>query len=183
MTPVQLDNWRQFAERMAWESHRWRTPGRRDRVVREVRDLIECFASDWGLEMIGTWDGGATPEGPGRVVQRWGRDHLEIAYPCDDFDRMMEDRGYVHFREWPNGRTEERWTDYASAIICCIRAGFDVAVSPSGGVVGNRYTAGMIRRMFPEGLPAYVDSFFHGPGTKPDAPHFSTLPNDMMVWL
>jgi hypothetical protein len=180
LTPIQADNWRQFSERMAWESHRWRTERRRRRVVEVVRDLIECFISDNYLDMIGDWDGHPTPSGPGRGTMLYGRNHLEMAYPCDSFDSRLENRGLSH---WDERASCVRETDFASAVMCCIRAGFDVAVSPSAGVVGTRYTVGMLRRMFPEGFPHYVDDFFHGPGTSPDAPHLSTLPDGMRVWL
>lgn len=183
MTPEQHANWLDFARRMAMESNRWRTERRRQRVVEEVCDLIDCFVRDWGLAMIGTWDGQQIGGEGGRIVQRYGRDHLEIAYPCDEFDSMMEGRGYVHYREDVHGGYEEILTDFASSIICCIRAGFDVAVAPSAGVIGSRYTAGMLRRMFPSGLPAYVDDFFHGEGTNPDAPRFETLPDSLQLWL
>lgn len=183
MTPQQAENWRDFAARMAAETHQWRTERRRDRVVEHVENYIDIFLHNWPLDQIGDWDGHQTASAPGRKVQRYGRDHIEMAYPCDEFDRLMEDDGIVHFNERSNGSCEERETDFAAAIMCCIRAGFDVAVAPSAGVIGSRYTAGMLRRMFPEGLPSYVDDFFHGEGTKPDAPRFETLPNDMMVWL
>lgn len=183
MTHDEAGNWAQFAMRMAWESNRWRTHRRRARVVKEVHDLIGLFLHNYDLDLVGDWDGNQVNGQGGRWGERYGRPHLEIAYPCDEFDRMMEDRGYVHFRETRRGGSEELHTDFASSIICCIRAGFDVAVSPSGGVIGERFTAGMIRRMFPEGIPAYVDDYFHGPGTKPDAPRFETLPDSMMVWL
>ena len=43
---------------------------------------------------------------------------------------------------------------YLSPVACCVRAGFDCAVKPSMGVLG--FTAGDIRRMYPEGLPDWV---------------------------
>lgn len=180
MTPFQADNWRQFAELMAAETHRWRTEPRCQRVVREVRYLIDCFIDSWGLDMIGSWDGNQVNGRGGRMVERYGRPNLEIAYPCDDFDSMLHDRQLSH---WDERNSCERQTDFASAVMCCIRAGFDVAVHPSGGVVGARYTVGMLRRMFPAGLPRYVDDFFHGPDSDSAAPHLSTLSPAMRVWL
>ena len=43
---------------------------------------------------------------------------------------------------------------YLSPVSCCIRAGCDCAVNSLGGVMG--FTAGDVRRMYPEGLPGWV---------------------------
>lgn len=45
----------------------------------------------------------------------------------------------------------DRWCGPPSS---CIRAGLDMAVAPSGGVVG--FTAGDIRRMYHEGVPDWI---------------------------
>lgn len=182
MTPVAADNWRQFAERMAWESHRWRTHARRQLVVETVRDLIKCFIADWGLEMIGGWDGQQVSGRGGKMTERYGRPHLEIAYPGDDFESMLDDRGFQKWRETDQRGSEHIETDFESAVMCCIRAGFDVAIAPSAGVIGSRYTVGMIRRMFPEGLPGYVRAYLDPPDSA-DQPRFDDLPAGMRVWL
>lgn len=46
---------------------------------------------------------------------------------------------------------DEQW---GGPVRCCIRAGLDCASAPSGGVVG--FTAGDIRAMYPDGVPAWV---------------------------
>lgn len=49
----------------------------------------------------------------------------------------------------------EQWGDqWGGPIHCCIRAGLDFAAGPSAGVLG--FTAGDVRRMFPEGVPDWV---------------------------
>lgn len=172
VTPFQKDNWSQFAERMAWEVYRWRTPERRRKLIDRVRDWLDRFWSNYEPHQVADWDGNGAPE-----IGDYGGWRC---YPCDDFTRYMDSDGLSH---WHEGKCEEINGEFGTQVMCCIRAGFDVAVTPSGGVIGDRFTAGMIRRMFPEGLPDYVDAFFHGPDTKADAPRFETLPNDMMVWL
>ena len=58
---------------------------------------------------------------------------------CDDTDQL----GYY------------QWSDqWGGPVRCCVRAGLDMASSPSTGVVG--FTAGDIRRMYPEGVPSWV---------------------------
>ena len=49
----------------------------------------------------------------------------------------------------------EQWSDqFFGPVRCCLRAGLDMAAAPSGGVVG--FTAGDIRRMYPEGMPDWL---------------------------
>ncbi len=49
----------------------------------------------------------------------------------------------------------DQWDEqYGGPVRCCIRAGLDMASAPSAGVVG--FTAGDLRRMFPEGVPEWV---------------------------
>ena len=48
-------------------------------------------------------------------------------------------------------RHQDRW---AGPAVACIRAGLDAAVGRSGGVLG--FTAGDLRRMYPEGVPEWV---------------------------
>ena len=62
---------------------------------------------------------------------------------------MPDDPESAAAPQWENRR--DRWCDPPT---CCIRAGFDLAVSPSDGVMG--FTAGDLRRMYPEGVPDWV---------------------------
>lgn len=92
-----------------------------------------------------------------------------------------------------------QWCDqWADPVKACLRAGLDIASAPSAGVCG--FTAGHIRRMYPEGVPEWVAVFFSDghitqveaviPGlgirfaesTTP-APAFHAMPDDLMVWL
>ncbi len=57
-----------------------------------------------------------------------------------------EDKEYLYYEQW-----NEQW---GGPIHCCIRAGLDMACAPSGGVVG--FTAGDIRKMYPEGVPEWL---------------------------
>lgn len=56
---------------------------------------------------------------------------------------------------------DKRQEQFCSPITCCIRAGLDMAVSPSDGVLG--FTAGDLRKMYPEGVPDWVTG---GPGKR-----------------
>ncbi len=54
-----------------------------------------------------------------------------------------------------HGKFYEQWDEqWGGPVHCCIRAGLDMASAPSAGVLG--FTAGDVRRMYPEGVPAWV---------------------------
>lgn len=156
MTPFQADDWKQFAQRMAFAHYIDRTERRRARLVNEVGDIIDIFLSNYPLRDRGygclrdvdCWDGSVMRKG-----EPWEEYRRRAAYPCDSFDGYVWDRGYI--RETKDG--EERG-EFGSAIMCCIRAGFDVAVHPSAGVLG--FTVGTLRTMFPEGLPPYLAAYW-----------------------
>lgn len=162
MTPIEYDNWRQFSARMAFELTRWRTPARRKRVMDTVDRLITVHVGNYDLAEVISWDDGT--------------------YPCDAFDTLMHDWGLSH---WDDRRCEERHTDFNTMVMCCVRAGFDIAVCQSAGVAG--FTVGNIRRMFPEGLPAYVRAWAgdlrEGWGDDARPVEFDRLPAATQVWL
>ena len=58
---------------------------------------------------------------------------------CNEIDRLYTD-------QW-----DEQW---GGPVRCCVRAGLDFASEPSAGVLG--FTAGDLRRMYPEGVPDWV---------------------------
>ena len=107
----------------------------------------------------------------------WAEVHEEV---FGDDDLIMED-------------VEDRW---ASPVACCVRAGMDCASSPSAGVIG--FTAGDIRRMYPEGVPDWVkgdeawDSvpikgIVPGVGFVPGEPQpngkFDEMPDSASLWI
>ncbi len=93
---------------------------------------------------------------------------------------------------------DHHWTETVGADIrCCLRAGLDCACEPSMGVMG--FTAGDIRRMYPEGVPEWVFpkdenlEVHHWKGVIPGVGlvpgevtvngTFASLPDDAEVWL
>lgn len=78
-------------------------------------------------------------------------------------------------------RVRDRWCGPAT---CCIRAGLDCACSPSAGVMG--FTAGDLRRMYPEGVPDWVKGdepweTVSITGVVPGS--FDSLPDDAEIWI
>ena len=135
MTPEEFDRWRDFARRLAW--HGW--PDATEARKRKIADAV-----DWFIEMqepvkekIDGWDG----SGPSN----------DRYYLCDEVTMFLETQGYYH--EDPD--KEHR---FATQISCCVRAGIDVAVHPSAGVVG--FTVGTLRRMYDGEIPGWISSWF-----------------------
>lgn len=108
------------------------------------------------------------------------------------WERLSE-VGRVDEAEELHRKIIDHWT---SPVICCVRAGMDCAIAPSAGVMG--FTAGDLRRMYPEGVPGWVTGdepwktievagVIPGVGFVPretdEATAFSDLPDDATVWL
>lgn len=114
---------------------------------------------------------------------------------------MMTDAQWKRYRHL---RDREKADELKDAIVeqfydpvrMCIRAGLDMASAPSAGVAG--FTAGDIRRMYPEGVPDWLFGDqplemqeFVGkipgvglvPGQTTPGPCFADLPDDAGVWL
>lgn len=102
-----------------------------------------AHAVDWiacnGIETIADWDSG--PDYPGDRLNTW---------------------------LWDNGHTsvhrvtdEEKGNKFGNQISSCVRAGFDVAVAPSAGVVG--FDVGDLTRACGGTIPKWVRGFFDPP--------------------
>ena len=111
---------------------------------------------------------------------------------CLDYDsdkdctcEEVEDRFYA---QW-----DEQW---GGPVRCCIRAGLDCAFEESAGVLG--FTAGDLRKMYPEGVPVWVvgedawdvisiEAVIPGVGFVPSEPRrngtFDRLPDAAAIWL
>lgn len=146
MNQIQLDRWKQFSLGLARNSYPNITPARREKLLAEVEDCIEYVVCN-GLDAINDWDVADYRDGrlyeysAGTRVSDWMWDNR--------YEREVEDR---------KGNVEVACGRFGTMIICCVRAGFDVAVSPSGGVLG--YTIGDVRNIFDGGLPDWVKEFF-----------------------
>jgi len=96
---------------------------------------------------------------------------------CDkDGEPLDDDRADVAGEQWG-----EQW---GGPVLCCIRAGLDMASAPSAGVIG--FTAGDIRAMYPGGVPDWVfppgERLSYWPGGEPDG-YFTKLPDAAVVVL
>ena len=146
MDQIQLDRWKQFSLGLAKNAYPNITSRRRERLISEVENCIERVVCN-DLSAINDWDSSE---------YRDGRLYEESAGTRVD-DWMWENR-YVREIEDRKGRCEQVEGRFGTMIACCVRAGFDVAVSPSGGVLG--YTVGDVRGIFDGDLPDWVKGFF-----------------------
>lgn len=148
MTNEQFLRWQDFSIRMAENCYPKATETRREKIVEEVKSFFDERTRDY--QMFWDWDGNNGSE-------------CLTDYVDDFFD---EYRHWIRHEEWYGGK-------FYNQITCCIRAGFDIAVEPSGGVIG--FTAGDIRRMYNDEVPSWVKKEWNIP--------FDTIPDDKGLWL
>ena len=194
MTPLQFDRWKDFASRMARTCY----SGNRRPTGKWIVDVVSGYfdsVNKEDLPFIVDWcNSNPYPEGHPRrfrgVISGWTRPFLVCddvsefldnyrGYPprckkCSEYDRSGECRcdeiDHLFYEQW-----DEQW---GGPVHCCIRAGLDFAANPSAGVLG--FTAGDIRRMFPEGVPEWVfptgERLAYWPGDKLNGT-FAELPD------
>ena len=136
MTPEQYERWMDFSDRMAL--HGW--PDATEARKKKIREYVSWFISnqDWHMDQIKSWDNGPV-------------------YVCDELSTFLWDQFHID-------RPEQ--SKFENQISCCVRAGFDVAVAPSAGVVG--FDVGMLRRMYDNNVPDWIAKFFEPPLTDAD---------------
>ena len=96
---------------------------------------------------------------------------LEKLLERRDKDRWLE--AYNHLKN----QIVHRWS---SPVHCCLRAGIDVAKSPSAGVVG--FVVGDLKKMYPEGIPDWICDKWTDKRTGLQA-DLNALPDDLEIVL
>lgn len=164
MTHEQYQRWKDFALRMAKTCF---TKHRRPSAA-WIIDQVECwfhwrdYQKDWGDYTSWDQDGyplcdhvreffeGEFPRRPRCKACdhecRTGWPHFEQTCPLCDLECRCDEREERSYEQF-----DEQWL---GPVRCCLRAGIDMACEPTAGVLG--FTAGDLRRMFPEGVPAWV---------------------------
>jgi len=174
MTQEQYRRWKNFSLRMAWRGFpQMRRPGK-IKLAGFVKDFFRTLDQDyftinetqpvvidpkWNMDFADH----ASEFLRDRVVD-W--DHTEShptwrdqyghstngPYICDIVSGQME---FWNPFYWGDDHRYRRWDElWGDRIRCCIRAGMDMAVSPSAGVMG--FTAGDLRRMYRGKVPDWV---------------------------
>lgn len=144
MIDIQYERWKDFARRMVnvAVSTRKRAPSRAH-TLEIIEFFFECRMEPDEWMRVRSWD--YTEK---KVDKRWS---MSVGDHMSDI-REYHVPGYWSLPYGDRGdRVIERWMGPA---MCCVRAGLDMASEPSAGVVG--FTAGDLRRMYPEGVPDWV---------------------------
>jgi len=152
MTKLQYLRWKFFALGMAKHCFPNATEARRKRLYDDLLGYLDWVGDD-----------------------RWVDGAEYAKFECWDFGvhSHAEEFFQQYYHEDFNGR--EKGNKYLNQIMCCLRAGIDVAVEPSGGVIG--FTIGGVRKIFNGRLPKWVREFWD------NHPEIDTLPDDTPVWL
>lgn len=117
-----------------------------------LQEEIES-AIDWvccnGIEQFVDWDHSKPPKNPAHGMNNSVSSRVS---------QYLWDAGLERERETKRGGIEVVHTALGERVLACVRAGFDVAVEPSAGVVG--FSVGDLRRAFRGSIPDWVSEFF-----------------------
>lgn len=155
MTGEQFERWKDFASRMARTCF---TGRRRPTSTWIIEQVDDWFAGLWQREWEAwsSWDDGISD-----AVSEWADSPAFFCPTCHR--RATTEMRHPGYMRWREGCTcdeieplaYEKWQDqWMGPVYCCLRAGSDFACEPSAGVIG--FTAGDVRRMYPEGVPEWV---------------------------
>lgn len=149
--PIILERWLDFALRLADVMEA--TPARKQRVKDEVTGFIRLYSY------------------PGYIdypLRGWDSSEGEFPPICD-----LASEHFIKYETW-NQKKEEYTGRFYNQIMCCLRAGIDLAVPDmhGGGVVG--FTVGHIRRMYNNEIPVWINEALELTGVEEDGEH---------VWL
>ena len=136
MTAEEHARWKDFSKRLAHHGWPQATDARKERIADVVSWFIEQY--DSGREDVDGWDGN------GKV------------YVCDDLSEFLD----VHCHRPLDVDVQTRFEMQVSS---CVRAGLDVAVTPSAGVVG--FDVGTLQQMYDGKIPAWITEWFEPPLT------------------
>ncbi|WP_298434900.1 hypothetical protein [Ottowia sp.] len=145
MNALQYDRWKELSIGLA-RSYGALTPRRRKLLLEEVENCIDWVVCN-GLDTVDDWDG--TVRGDGNL-------YYEAASTRVD-DYLWQHR-YEFERTYRNGEVELVRGRFGDMLSACVRAGFDMAVAPSAGVIG--FTIGDLRDVFDGDIPDWIADQF-----------------------
>lgn len=137
ITPEQYEHWKDFALRMARTCFKHRRRPDTKEILENVEEFFECLDPDY-LKDINEWDDSDN----------------NVPYVTDLCEEMEENWNPYYWSDLSDAEWERRNDQFCVPVMCCIRAGLDMAVATSGGVIG--FTAGDLRKMYPDDLPDWV---------------------------
>ena len=145
MNMLQYERWKALSIGVA-RSYGALTPRRHKLLLEEVENCIDWVVCN-GLDTVDDWDSSV------RINERL---YYESAGTrVDDF--LWQHR-YEFEREYRNGEVELMRGRFGDMLSACVRAGFDMAVAPSAGVIG--FTVGNLRDVFDGNIPDWIAERF-----------------------
>lgn len=194
MTLEQYERWKDFARRMVNVviGPRRRAPSRAD-VLENIEFFFECRMEPDEWQRVEDWDYTKPTEDE---KARWPGSCMCVGDHITDLEAYFIP-GYWGLID-EEAKYQKASTRFRDPVAICVRAGLDIAVSPSAGVCG--YSAGDIRKMYPEGVPDWVKVFFKPSETVAmhptniegiyvpevtgfDERTFDEFPDEQAVWL
>jgi hypothetical protein len=164
MNEMQLERWNQVSLGLA-RSYADLTPVRKAKLLAAVEDCIDWVVCN-GLETVEDWDSSV------RYGNGWHEYYESAGARVDTY---LWDNRYEFEREYKNGNVELVRGRFGDMLAACVRAGFDLAVAPSAGVIG--FTVGDLRDIFDGEIPDWVAGYFEDPAAMLSAGR------DEGVWL
>lgn len=163
MNNLQYERWKQLSVGLA-RVHENLTPARKARLAEEVENCIDWVVCN-GLGTIDDWDDGVRGK-DGRYAHDSAGDRV---------DQFLWDNRYEFERERKSGCVDLVRGRFGDMLSACVRAGFDMAVEPSAGVIG--FTVGDLRAIFNGVVPDWIAEHFEHPEL------LSAAAPDEGVWL
>ena len=147
MTNEQFKLWRSFALRMAHRGF-YRIPRKSKKKIAEmVKEYFRQLDSD-DIAAIESWDGEVSDQ-ISEMNQHWNPYYWHT-------NRRGEDE-QTNYNKW-----NDRWFN---RVCCCLRAGLDLIVEPSMGVIG--FNVCDLRRMYRGNIPAWINQEWEDQERKP----------------
>jgi hypothetical protein len=140
ITEHEFERWKQLSNGLAHSYQSRLTPRRYALLLAEVEYCIDCVTCN-GLDTISDWD---------------GHDGESVGDRVDDY---LWDSRYQSEKINKNGDVEVVCGNFGTMLSACVRAGFDMAVEPSAGVLG--FTVGDLIDAFDGEIPDWVSQRFH----------------------
>lgn len=169
MTRDQYEIWRDFSMRMARVYYGSSRRPLATWILEQVRDFVDSYQEDH--ETIESWDDAV---GSTSVCDAFADLESELMPTFDlvgdtEDDWRLDDDEPIDYDELER-RSElarAQWQQqFLGPVVCCVRAGLDMATHVTGGVVG--FTVAALHAMFPEGIPAYVQRHYENPLAQAD---------------
>lgn len=145
MNALQYERWRQLSIGLA-RSYRTLTPQRQKLLLEEVANCIDWVICN-GLDTVDAWDSSVR-----------GKGHLYYEAASTRVGDYLWQHRYEFERMYRNGETELIRGRFGDMLSACVRAGFDMAVAPSAGVIG--FTVGNLRDVFDGLIPDWITDQF-----------------------